>query len=121
MFYTVEVMNLEVNILSVTSVELTWQKIELLENTMYTRTHRGYNIYYRQKRHQDESSANVSSSKSSLIIKHLTTHEYYLFQVAALIQVDEQLFIGRRTSAVEVQLEVFKTCKLFLFSTVPQA
>lgn len=101
--------NVDVVVLSDTSVRVSWKRVKL-QSTNYVRMHNGYIIFYSQTSYPDlVQSVTLPNTADSVLINNLVVNSVYLFQVAAIIQVDETVFVGKKTS-VEVQVSSSKFC-----------
>ena len=87
------VMNVMVEILSNTSVNVSWESIDTSELTI------SYRIYYNQSGDMD---AFVNTSSNSIIINDLTSNVEHMFYVVVTAEVDGQTFIGQRSMTVMI-------------------
>ena len=90
------VMNVMVEMLSNTSVNISWESIDTSELTI------SYRVYYNQPGNMD---AFVNASSNSIVINNLTSNVEYLFYVVVIAEVDGQTFIGQRSITVMVGAE----------------
>ena len=87
------VMNLEVEVVSDTSVRVSWDSVDIPEIT-------GYIVYYSQtgnRKRQSEESITVPSSDNSVVIEGLLNNAEYQFQVAAIAELDGDVIMGQRS------------------------
>ena len=73
-------MNVEVEVVSDTSVRVSWDSVDIPEIT-------GYTVYYSQtgnRKRQSEGSTTVPSSDNSVVIEGLLNNVEYQFQVVAM-------------------------------------
>ena len=101
-------MNVEVEIVSDTSVKVSWDSVGIPEIT-------GYTVYYSQtgnSKRQSEESITVPSSDNSVVIKGLLNNVEYQFQVVAIAELDGDVIIGQRSllSRIVVVLPTTTTC-----------
>ena len=94
------VMNVELKVLSDTSVRVSWDSVDIPEIT-------GYTIYYSQtgnrKKQKSEEFITVSSSITSVVIEGLLNNVEYQFQVVAIAELDGDVFIGQRSLLCNVE------------------
>ena len=84
-------MNVEVEMLSSSSVRVSWDSIDIPEITNYT-------VYYRKTGNgMGERSMTVPSSTNSVVIEGLMSNVQYQFQVVALIVEGNVVVMGRRS------------------------
>ena len=86
-------MNLELEIVSDTSVRVSWDSVDIPEIT-------GYTVYYSQtgsRKRQSEESITVPSSDNSVVIEGLLNNVVYQFQVAAIAELDGDVIVGQRS------------------------
>ena len=88
--------------LSRTSVRVSWLRIEMLQSTDYTLY--GYIVYYSQEGQSEVRSVTVNSTVNNVVIEDLVSNAEYLFQVAAIIQLNLDLITGMRSLAVPCKL-----------------
>ena len=82
---------LDLEILSVSLVNVTW---ETLDTSLIT----GYIVYYSPKESDgEEKSLNVSSLQNSVIVSGLTTDVEYQFEVVAVAELDGEVVLGGRS------------------------
>ena len=81
--------NLEVEVVSGSSVRLTWDRISLPEIT-------GYIVYYRMTGQQSQN-VTVSSTVDSVVIAGLERSAEYQFQVAARAEQNGEMIEGTRS------------------------
>ena len=86
-------MNVMVEMLSNTSVNVSWESIDTSEPTISYRIH----YYYNQSGNMD---AFVNASSNSIIIDNLISNVEYLFHVVIIAEVDGQTFTGQRSMTV---------------------
>ena len=87
-------MNVEVEVVSDTSVRVSWDSVDIPEIT-------GYTVYYSQtgnKKRQSEESITVPSSDNSVVIEGLLNNVEYQFQVVAIAELDGDVIMGQRTT-----------------------
>ena len=87
------VMNVEVEVVSDTSVRVSWDSLDIPEIT-------GYTVYYNQtanRKRPSEESITVPSSDNSVVIEGLLNNVEYQFQVAAIAEVDGDVIVGQRS------------------------
>ncbi len=92
----VEVMNVEVEMVSDDSVRVSWDSVDLPEII-------GYVVYYSQTEATAtdilESSLHVTNSTNSVVIENLLSNVEYQFQVAASIaDLDGEIRVGPRST-----------------------
>ena len=88
------VMNVEVEVVSDTSVRVLWDSVDIPEIT-------GYTVYYSQtgnRKRQSEESVTVPSSDNSVVIEGLLNNVEYQFQVVAIAELDGDVITGQRSS-----------------------
>ena len=90
------VMNVKVEVVSAGSVKLSWDSHDISEIT-------GYIVYYSQT--GNTQSVNVTSSANSVLIDGLMNSVEYLFQVAAIAEMDEDVVIGERSQLHTVSIQ----------------
>ena len=106
-----QLMNVVVEVVSATSVRVSWDRIDLPEIT-------GYTVYYsqtgnRQRRQQSgEESVTVPSSASSVVIGDLESNVQYQFQVAVTVQRTGTFVLSQRSNRVLVSPSLSKSRKL---------
>ena len=84
-------MLLGLRILSATSVNVSWER---LDTSLIT----GYIVYYSPKENNgEEKSLNVSSLQNSVIVSGLTTDFEYQFEVVAVAELDGKVVLGGRS------------------------
>ena len=86
-------MNVEVEVVSDTSVRVSWDSVDIPEIT-------GYTVYYSQtgnRKRQSEESITVPSSDNSVVIEGLLNNVEYQFQVVAIAELDGDVIIGQRS------------------------
>ena len=97
--YTIAlVMNVEVEIVSDTSVRVSWDSIDIPEIT-------GFIVYYKQtgnRKRQSEESITVPSSDNSVVIEGLLNNVEYQFQVVAIAELDGDVIIGQRSNNMTI-------------------
>ena len=87
---------LEFDILSATSVRVSWDRLDIPEIT-------GYIVYYRQIGNSElevsiaELSVNISSSDTSVTIDNLISDMQYQFEVVAVAELNGDVVIGQRS------------------------
>ena len=89
-------MNVMVEMLSNTSVNVSWESIDTSELTI---SYRVYYYYYNQPGNMD---AFVNASSNSIIISNLTSNVEYLFYVVVIAEVDGRTFTGRGSMTVMI-------------------
>ncbi len=86
------VMNVGVEMVSGDSVRVSWDSVDFPRITRYS-------IYYRQTDSEEiENSDTVSNTVNSILIENLTANVEYQFQVAAIAEVDGEVFVGQRST-----------------------
>ena len=100
-------MNVEVEVVSDTSVRVSWDSVDIPEIT-------GYTVYYSQtgnRKRQSEESITVPSSDNSVVIEGLLNNVEYQFQVVAIAELDGDVIIGQRSllSGIVVALPTTST------------
>ena len=93
------VMNVEVEVVSDTSVRVSWDSVDIPEIT-------GYTVYYSQtgnRKRQSEESITVSSSDNSVVIEGLLNNVEYQFQVVAIAELDGDVIMGQRSLLCNVE------------------
>ena len=85
-------MNVEVEMVSDTSVRVSWDSLDIPEIT-------GYIVYYRETESVSESeeSRTVSSSVNSVLVEELSSGVEYQFQVVAIAEVEGAVSMGQRS------------------------
>ena len=101
-------MNVVVEVVSDTSVKVSWDSVDIPEIT-------GYTVYYSQtgnRKRQSEESITVPSSDNSVVIEGLLNNVEYQFQVVAIAELDGDVIMGQRSvlSRVVVALPTTGTC-----------
>ena len=86
---------LEFDVLSPTSVRVSWDRLNIPEIT-------GYIVYYSQTGNSNEKSitklsVNISSSDTSVTIDNLTSDVQYQFEVVAVAELNGDVVIGQRS------------------------
>ena len=85
---------LEFDILSATSVRVSWDRLDIPEIT-------GYIVYYSQTGNSEvsitELSVNISSSDTSITIDNLISDMQYKFEVVAVAELNGDVAIGERS------------------------
>ena len=93
-------MNLVVEVVSDTSVRVSWDSVDIPEIT-------GYTVYYSQtgnRKRQSEESITVPSSDNSVVIEGLLNNVEYQFQVVAIAELDDgDVFTGLRSLLCNVE------------------
>ena len=104
------VMNVVVEVVSDTSVKVSWDSVDIPEIT-------GFTVYYSQtgnRKRQGEGSITVPSSDNSVVIEGLLNNVEYQFQVVAIAELDGDVIMGQRSvlilSRVVVALPTTGTC-----------
>ena len=87
-------MNVMVEMLSNTSVNVSWESIDTSELTISYRVY-----YYNQPGNTD---AFVNASRNSIVIDNLTSNVEYLFYVVVFAEVDGQTLTGQRSMTVMI-------------------
>ena len=85
--------NVVVEIVSDTSVRVSWDSVDIPEIT-------GYTVYYSQtgnRKRQSEESITVPSSDNSVVIEGLLNNVEYQFQVVAIAELDGDVIMGQRS------------------------
>ena len=96
-------MNIMVEMLSNTSVNVSWESIDTSELII------SYRVYYSQPGNMD---IFVNASNNSIVIDNLTSIEEYLFHVVAIAEIDGQIFIGQRSMTVMIVAVSTTECML---------
>ena len=86
-------MNVMVEMLSNTSVNVSWKSIDTSELTI------SYRVYYNQP---GNTNVFVNALNNSIIINNLTSNVEYLFYVVVIAKVDGQTFTGQRSMTVMI-------------------
>ena len=99
--------NVVVEIVSDTSVRVSWDSVDIPEIT-------GYTVYYSQtgnRKRQSEDSITVPSSDNFVVIEGLLNNVEYQFQVVAIAELDGDVIMGQRSilDDMTVILVVFST------------
>ena len=92
------VMNVEVEVVSDTSVRVSWDSVDIPEIT-------GYTVYYNQtgnRKRQSEESITVPSSDNSVVIEGLLNNVEYQFQVVAIAELDGDVIMGQRSNNMTI-------------------
>ena len=84
------VMNVMVEMLPNTSVNVSWESIDTSEPTISYRVY----YYYNQSGNMD---VFVNASSNSIVINNLTCNVEYLFYVVVIAEIDERTFTGQRS------------------------
>ena len=87
-------MNVMVEMLSNTSVNVSWESIDTSELTISYRVY-----YYNQSGNMD---AFINASSNSIVIDNLIRNVEYLFYVVVIAEVDGQTFTGQRSMTVMI-------------------
>ena len=100
--------NVEVEVVSDTSVRVSWDSVDIPEIT-------GYTVYYSQtgnRKRQSEESITVTTSDNSVVIEGLLNNVEYQFQVVAIAELDGDVIMGQRSllSVIVVVLPTTATC-----------
>ena len=101
------VMNVMVEMLTNTSVNVSWESIDASEPTI------SYRVYYDQSGNMD---AFVNASSNSIVIDNLTSNVEYSFYVVVIAEVDGQTFTGQRSMTVMIGA-VSTECMYVTYST----
>ena len=106
--------NVVVEIVSDTSVRVSWDSVDIPEIT-------GYTVYYSQtgnRKRQSEDSITVPSSDNFVVIEGLLNNVEYQFQVAAIAEVDGETIVGQRSipDDMAVILVVFSAAGSYHFT-----
>ena len=109
-----EIVNVMTEVVSTSSVRVSWDGIDIPEIT-------GYTVCYSQtgNRQSEELSVTVTSSANSVVIGNLVNNVEYQFQVAAIAELDGVVFTGVRSTAVSEYISAVKgrsNCKLTLLN-----
>ena len=88
------VMNVMVEMLSNTSVNVSWESIDTSELTI------SYRVYYYQL---GNINVFVNASSNSIVIDNLTCNVEYLFYVVVIAEVHGQTFTGQRSLSVMIR------------------
>ena len=89
-------MNVEVEVISDSSVRVSWDSVDIPEIT-------GYIVYYSQtgnRKRQSEESITVPSSDNSVVIEGLLNNVEYQFQVVAIAELDGDVIMGQRSTGI---------------------
>ena len=100
-------MNVMVEMLSNTSVNISWESIDTSELTI------SYRVYYYQPGNMD---AFVHASSNSIVIDNLISNVEYLFYVVVIAEVDGRTFTGQRSMTVMIG-SVSTECTYVTYST----
>ena len=92
------VMNVQVEILSSSSVRVTWDSI----NLPYISSYIVY--YYQTGTSMNEQSVNVSRSENTVVIENLMRNMVYQFQVVAIAELADEMSTGQRSGLVTVPI-----------------
>ena len=103
------VMNVIVAVLSDTTVQVSWDRLDVPEVT-------GYIVYYSQTGNSEmvtaEQSVNISNSNASVIIDNLINSTLYQFEVVAVADLNGDVVIGQRSptsSTIVLLLSLIRT------------
>ena len=91
-----KVQNVLVDVLTLTSIRVSWDRLDIPEITQYL-------VYYTQtakKKRQVESLVQVPATASFVIINNLATDRQYLFAVQAQVILDGTIVVGLRSEQV---------------------
>ena len=86
--------NVRVETIGDTSVQVSWEIINISDITHYTVF---YNAVENKKRQLNEQSVNVPSSQNSVVIDNLQRNVAYTFQVAVIVQKEDTILTGNRS------------------------
>ena len=103
-FFPTVMLAVEVEVVSRTSVRVSWNMIEIPVGGVPLQ---GYTVYYRQKmtrKKQSELSVTVPSYENNVVIENLITNMVYEFEVATVMEQNGETIMGVRSSVVEAQL-----------------
>ena len=95
-------MNVHVELLTETSVNVSWNRIIANEITNYT-------VYYRPSDNMMSESLTVPSSESFVVIDGLVANVEYQFQVAAIAELGGQIYPGQKSPPVNITLQLSTT------------
>ena len=98
-------MNVEVKVVSDTSVRVSWDSVDIPEIT-------GYTVYYSQtgnRKRQSEEPITVPSSDNSVhvVIEGLLNNLEYQFQVVAIAELDGDVIMGQRSNVIRIGVIFF--------------
>ena len=92
--------NVEVEIVSDTSVMVSWDPINLQVT--------GYIVYYRNLRNAStEAAIRVPNSVNSTVVENLVNNKIYIFQVAAFLEYDGIELLGQNSSITDTSILLF--------------
>ncbi len=115
--YVAMVTDVHVELLTDTTVRVSWRRFIADEITNYT-------VYYKPSDNMEsEQSVTVPSSESSVVIENLMTNVKYQFQVAATAELEEVVFPGDRSSSFQILVGALSTtpshtCKIDLICQI---
>ena len=98
-------MNVVVEVVSDTSVRVSWDSVDIPEIT-------GYTVYYSQtgnRKRQSEEFITVPSSNNSVVIEGLLNNVEYQFQVVAIAELDGDMIMGQRSNVTRIGVIFFPT------------
>ena len=103
LLFLVKVQNLLVEVLTLTSVRVSWERLDFSEITQYL-------VYYTQtenRKRQVESLVKVPATSGSVVISNLTSGRSYLFEVQAEVVLDGIVIVGPRSDRNTVNTVIF--------------
>ena len=98
-------MNVMVEMLSNTSVSVSWENIDTSELTISYRVY----YFYNQSGNMD---AFINASSNYIVIDNLISNVEYLFYVVVIAEIDGQIFIGQRSMTVMIVAVSTTECML---------
>ena len=88
------VVNVEIDIISSTSLRVSWDRLDIPEITRYI-------VYYNQTGNSEMvASVDVSGSENSVIIEDLMSNIQYQFEVVGVVEVEGDVVMGERSNHV---------------------
>ena len=94
MYYAVMVVNVELDMISSTSLRVSWDRLDIPKITRYI-------VYYSQTGNSEMvASVDVSGSENSVIIEDLMSNIQYQFEVVAVAEVKGDVVMGERSNHV---------------------
>ena len=94
------VTNVEVEIVSDTSVVVSWDAVNLQVT--------GYIVYYHNLRNAStEAAIRVPNSVNSTVVENLVNNSIYIFQVAAFLEYDGTELLGQNSSITDTSIILF--------------
>ena len=102
-YFLAKVQNIFVEVLTLTSVRVSWERLDFSEITQYL-------VYYTQtenRKRQVESLVKVPATSGSVVISNLTSGRSYLFEVQAEVVLDGIVIVGPRSERNTVNTVLF--------------